>query len=220
MFAPTQGSDISFHLGQDKVFKLANAHKAKLGLPTTWWDDFAAAKNNWENGYNEWCSPENRTKFVTAKKNVARNNYEPFLTNIIGLLRNNANISDTQLRAADILVEKHLPYPTPTTQEFVHLTVEPSVVRRVIVSFRSQGADSKAKPRGVASMELKWGIFDELPLTVEQLPITNLYSKSPLMLTFEEYQRGEKVYMAARWVMKSTASGYGPWSTITFAIIP
>jgi hypothetical protein len=69
-------------------------------------------------------------------------------------------------------------------------------------------------------MELKWGIFDEPPLTVEQLPITNLYSKSPLTLTFEEYQRGEKVYMAARWVMKSTASGYGPWSTITFAIIP
>jgi hypothetical protein len=36
----------------------------------------------------------------------------------------------------------------------------------------------------------------------------------------EEDQRGSAVYMAARYVMNADVSGYGPWSGITFAIIP
>jgi hypothetical protein len=40
------------------------------------------------------------------------------------------------------------------------------------------------------------------------------------MLEFDDEDRGKRVYMAARYVMRATSSGYGPWSEICFAIIP
>jgi hypothetical protein len=48
----------------------------------------------------------------------------------------------------------------------------------------------------------------------------DLYSRSSFMLEFDDADRGKRVYMAARYVMRASSSGYGPWSEICFAIIP
>jgi hypothetical protein len=66
------------------------------------------------------------------------------------------------------------------------------------------------------------GFSDSENPTIKELIHQNLdlYSRNSFMLEFDDEERGKKVFMAARYVMKSTASGYGPWSEVCFAFVP
>jgi hypothetical protein len=96
-------------------------------------------------------------------------------------------------------------------------------VRRVTGFFTQEDGETKGKPDGVVAVQMAHGIFsDKDSVTVKKLMKENLdlYSKNSFMLEFDDEERGLRVYMAARYVMRATSSGYGPWSEICFAIIP
>jgi hypothetical protein len=52
----------------------------------------------------------------------------------------------------------------------------------------------------------------------EYLPHKKTITANPLVLSFEEEDRGKRVYYAARWVHATEQPG--PWSDIESAIIP
>jgi hypothetical protein len=90
------------------------------------------------------------------------------------------------------------------------------------VEFKPHGEATKGKPLGVSHIEVAWDDdLDVPPKKVSELKNVDIFTRSPFILgDFEEDQRGSAVYMAARYVMNADVSGYGPWSGITFAIIP
>jgi hypothetical protein len=67
-------------------------------------------------------------------------------------------------------------------------------------------------------VEIRWGIHDEDPEEVEELPHVDLATRSPFLLDFESRERGNRVYFAGRWMMRN--GGAGRWSEMTYAIVP
>jgi hypothetical protein len=63
-----------------------------------------------------------------------------------------------------------------------------------------------------------WAITDTPPANVRDLIHSNFTTRSPLEMTFEEEQRGKRVYFAVRW--ESGTVKKGPTSDILSAIIP
>jgi hypothetical protein len=102
------------------------------------------------------------------------------------------------------------------------MSVQLDTIKRVTVEFKPHGEATKGKPLGVSHIEVAWDDdLDVPPKKVSELKNVDIFTRSPFILgDFEEDQRGSAVYMAARYVMNADVSGYGPWSGITFAIIP
>jgi hypothetical protein len=80
------------------------------------------------------------------------------------------------------------------------------------------GAASWGKPDHVRLMELAWGIREDRPGEVRELPHLESATANPIVLTFEEEERGLRVFFAARWLNNTAQSG--PWSDIESAVIP
>jgi hypothetical protein len=65
-------------------------------------------------------------------------------------------------------------------------------------------------------MELVWVMRDTPPVQVKDLVHSEFATRSPLEPTFEEDQRGKKLYYAVRW--ETNAAKKGDWSEIYSAI--
>jgi hypothetical protein len=223
IFSPVNSSDAVFHQGAALIYAFVMANILKINIDPDWWEkDVTPAEAAWILAYEAWINKDNRTKLITAKKNAARAKYEPLLTKTIEALRADPKVDDADLRRLDIYIEPHTNTPTPTTDKVPVMHVEPSISKRITITVKPDGEDTKAKPPGVSHIEVAWD--DELdapPKRVSELSKVDLFSKATFILNdFEEDQRGTAVYMAARYVMQAEKSGYGPWSNITFAIIP
>jgi hypothetical protein len=67
-------------------------------------------------------------------------------------------------------------------------------------------------------MELVWVIADTPPELVADLVHSSFATKSPLELSFEENQRGKRLYYAVRWETGTVKKG--DFSAIYSVIIP
>jgi hypothetical protein len=67
-------------------------------------------------------------------------------------------------------------------------------------------------------MALRCAVLSSPPENISFLVRPETSSKSPLVLTFREEDRGKTVYMAGCW--KTGTQKEGPWSAIISAIIP
>jgi hypothetical protein len=70
----------------------------------------------------------------------------------------------------------------------------------------------------VHGAEILYEIRDEPPATAEDLRHSSFATKTRMVYTFTEAERGKKVYFAARW--ENTRGEKGPWSDVVSAIIP
>jgi hypothetical protein len=222
-FEVRRSSDYDFFIGSGKIYAFTESKKTVLSVPQPWWtEEVTPAHERFVLAWRAYEDPDNRTKLITAEKNDSRGAYEPLVSKTIEFLRGNANVSDAQERALDIYLEPHSSTPTPTTTKYPEIHVELDVIRRITGHFRIFGESGNGKPDGVGSIEFTWAILDEEPRRVEELIHHNvdLYTRNSFLLDFENDERGKRVYMAARYVMRSSASGYGPWGEMTYAVIP
>jgi hypothetical protein len=98
-------------------------------------------------------------------------------------------------------------------------TVDSSKIRQIGIYFKDKGAQSKAKPHGVHGAEIRWNIQDKPPVHIEtELFHSEFDTASPFALTFDEADRGKRVYFALRW--ENTTTLKGDWSEIYSAIVP
>jgi len=106
--------------------------------------------------------------------------------------------------------------PAPANVPFIEVRL--AAHRVLAFRLRDYGAKRWAKPAHVHGIHFRWEIRDSKPESAEALANVVVTSSSPIVLTFNESQRGLRVYFAACW-LGSTLSG-GPWSEIGFTIIP
>jgi len=106
--------------------------------------------------------------------------------------------------------------PVPTTVP--EIEVDTSVIRQLSLRMRDFGASNWSKPEHVHGMELSWRIMKARPEHVRDLHNLESVTANPIVLTFEENERGERVFFAARWF--NSTSHVGPWSDVESAVIP
>jgi hypothetical protein len=176
-----------------------------------------------ENQYDMWNNAYEKTLVphipqLTVEKNRVRTRTERYLRAFINRFLRWPPVTDLErdkmgIRNPDLV---RTPSPVPTTVPEIETNT--SVIRELSLRMRDFGAAAWGKPEHVRSMELAWGIREDRPGEVGGLPHLEAATANPIVLTFEEEERGRRVFFAARW-LNNTAQA-GPWSDIESAVVP
>ncbi|MDR0411183.1 MAG: hypothetical protein LBH75_04330 [Treponema sp.] len=133
-------------------------------------------------------------------------------------LQNNEKMTDSGRRELRITIYDRTPTPHPKPDSVPDIEIETPHPRTLRVKFRHENAVRWGKPEFVHGFECMWVIADAAPERIGDLIHSAFATRSPLELTFEENERGEKVYFAVRW--ESGTVKKGPTSDIFSAVIP
>jgi hypothetical protein len=94
-----------------------------------------------------------------------------------------------------------------------------STPARLIIHYRDEKSEHRGKPAGVHGIEVRWAILDQPPLDIKELVNSSFDTKPPLILEFEEHERGKRVYLCGAWEIEREGEK-GPFGAIEEAIIP
>jgi hypothetical protein len=168
----------------------------------------------------EACRNPNRGKLDTQKKNEARKSLEKELRvyNKAYLLYNPV-VTDDDRTAMGLPIYSGTRHPVQPPTTSPQLLPDTGTRRIIKVYYKDEGASRRGKPAGVKGIEVKWAKLKEAPRDISELVNSGFDTNPPLELTFEEHERGEKVYMCGRWEIQREGEK-GPWGDIEEVIIP
>jgi hypothetical protein len=117
-------------------------------------------------------------------------------------------------------IPNHDPHPTPVPTPGDIPEVEAQTPLPRVLRFRFRRANMKrwGKPKDVHGMELVWLVSGTPPAKLADLVHSAFATRSPLELTFDEDERGKRLYYAVRWETGTVKKG--KFSEIYSAIIP
>jgi hypothetical protein len=133
-------------------------------------------------------------------------------------LQNNDRMTDSGRAALRITIRDPHPTPRPKPSGIPEVEVETPHPRVVRIKFRDQNAARWSKPENVHGLECLWLVSDTPPALVEDLLHSAASTRSPLEFSFEENERGKRLYFAVRW--ENGPEKKGDWSEIFSAVIP
>jgi len=110
------------------------------------------------------------------------------------------------------------PTPQPVPSSVPEIEAITAVIRELRFRLRDFGSKHWGKPEHVHGFEFVWMITESRPAHVSHLSNIVTGTRNPVVLMFEEGERGKRVFFAARWVNNTLQPG--PWSDIESAIIP
>jgi len=176
-----------------------------------------------ENRYAEWGEAYERTlrphiPQLTAEKNRVRREVERALRAFINRFLRWPPVTDLDRDKMGVRNWDTIRTPQPVPSTIPEIEVDTSVIRRLSMRLRDFGAGSWGKPDHVHGMEFAWGIADARPGAVGELPHLETETANPIVLFFEEDERGLRVFFAARWINNTAQAG--PWSDVESAVIP
>jgi hypothetical protein len=172
----------------------------------------------WRGAYATALDPATRTKGAVREKQVARKVFEDELrVQLRAYVTYNPLVTDRQREEMELPVHKrtHSPAPVATAAPWVHARTH--LLRHVFFDYGTSEV-ARAKPEGQHGIELVWDMAEEKPLLVQDLGHSCFDTHTPLVLEFEEGQRGKALWFAARW--ENTRGLKGPWTEIQHTIIP
>jgi hypothetical protein len=193
-----------------------------IGNIAKWLDDeFSPVRLNFINAFLAWRNPATRTPLMTTALKDSESKLVPMFRELYtGFLKNNPLITNTDLQAMGLPLRSdgrhqghaQIPHTLPDA------TIDTSVIREITVGFKDRGRDSHAKPDKVFGVEIRWGVLEHIPGSTDELVHSEIDTRSPYTITFQENERGKTVYICLRWT--NTRGEKGPWSEIISAIIP
>jgi hypothetical protein len=214
-------TDLDFSITANNIINATGDNLTAWGVNKNWFDKTVKpALQLWNDAYDNDQDTRTKNQLTTLAKNEARKNLTPILRLLINFIKGSVDVTDEQKTILGLADETHSRTPLPPTNKIVQISVELKTIRRIIGNFKSAEDESKAKPNGVSGAEIRWGITDTRPNSVDELTNSDFYSRTPFVLDFDEDDRGKTVFMVGRWMMRSSQSGYGPWGEFTSAIIP
>jgi hypothetical protein len=111
------------------------------------------------------------------------------------------------------------PHPTPRPTTVPELDPRAGNPRQVVIRYRDKGSSRRGKPKGVHGIEIRWAFLDHEPASINELINSSFDTRSPLILTFGEEDRGKRLYMAGRWEIEREGEK-GDFGDIVSAIVP
>lgn len=198
---------------------LLTASPATYGLTAADATAVAAVVASWHAAYLLVTSPTTKTATTVSAKNVARilmlATVRPYSIQI----SLNAGVSPSNKVAIGVSPRTSVPVPIPAPVTAPSVTINTALPLQHVLRYRDELSSPtvKAKPYGAIGIQ----IFGAASATVISSPDSLLYlatdTKSPLLVTWDEAQKGKTAYYAARWVTRRGL--VGPWSPIiTFTI--
>jgi hypothetical protein len=179
---------------------------------TTMADAYAA----WYTAYVKTKVPH--TPIDTEAKNDAKKAAKAVICPFVNQYLRFPPVIDEDRTAMGIPNKDTHPTPVPKPTDIPELKVQMPKPRVLRFRFRHFNMKRWGKPAEVHGMELMWLISDTLPAKLAELVHSEFAIKSPLELSFEEDQRGRRLYYTVRWETGTVKKG--DWSEIYSAIIP
>jgi hypothetical protein len=198
-------------------FTIAAMNKTAWNLPETQLAALGAKLTAWEPLFVK-CQGSERTPNDVALKNTGFNELRKMFRAFVNeFVRYNSAMSDDNRRALGCHVPvPPTPTPKPTTvPESESRTPYPMVVE---IHFRDKGSPRRGKPKGVQGVKFAGALLDHEPVSVKELPMSKFDPSSPMILRFEEADRGKSLYYALHW--ENAKGEEGPWSPIQKVIVP
>jgi hypothetical protein len=130
----------------------------------------------------------------------------------------NSLIPPAGLAALGLRPRDTTPTPQPAPSTVPEIEAITAVIRELRFRLRDFGSKRWGKPAHVHGFEFVWMITESRPAHVSHLANMVTGTRNPVVLMFEEGERGKRVFFAARWVNNTLQPG--PWSDIESAIIP
>jgi hypothetical protein len=194
------------------------ANKTRWGVPDDESTDLQSAQTAFKTLFAETQDPATRTSVVIAQRNDARAVLTAKARQMVEFrIRRNPAVTTADLIAIHLKpYNPPSPVPPPTTIPEIEMeTPHPRVLR---IKFRVSGSRHLGKPAGVHGLECGWVIADAPPQHTRDLLNSSFATRNPLELVFDEDERGQRIYFAARW--ESGVGKKGLWSDIFSAVIP
>jgi hypothetical protein len=212
--------DIDFNTAQNIIVSTADANRTQWHLDDTWLDHhLLPMTDKWNAAWAAYENPATRTPTITFAKNEQRYAYEKLLRHLVKSLQSNHRITPDDLRSMGIAIPTTTRTPSPVADKSPDADVDTSIIGRLTIHFFEKGNQHKrGKPAGQHSAEIRWLLSPTPPTRWDQLTHSEIDTRTPFTLQFENNQRGHTLYFALRW--QNTRGEKGPWSEIQSAIIP
>jgi hypothetical protein len=202
----------------ENLIAVSISHKTELKLPEDKLSEVQTLHQEVK-ALHELCQTSSYTKLDMQAKNEKKKRLihleEVFVRNN---LQNNDAMTDNIRKELRIPIHDNKPTPTPAPEGIPKVEIVIPQPRTVHIKFRDEHAPRWSKPEHVHGLECLWSIAEEPPVKVKDLLHSEFATRSPLELTFEEDERGKKIYFVVRW--ESGAGKKGKWSDIYFAVVP
>ena len=163
-------------------------------------------------------APATRTSVTVQEKKDARNALEKETRQAVREhLTYNHLLTDADRESLGLPIHKTTRDAAPVATTYPWVQVIVNLIRHLTFDFGGEET-SKAKPEGQHGMELAGHIGGEKPANVRALKLSYFDTHTPLVIEFEEEDRGKTFWYAVRW--ENTTGQKGPWSDIRSALIP
>jgi hypothetical protein len=216
------GSDFIFDRNVCAMDDFFTAKMVPYGYDTAWiLDKWRVRVLRWKAAWAAYLNKNTRTRLIIIEKNEAKKDLKPFYQEGRRMVKGNPNTSDAE--RIDIYVApnahpKHPIIPVTNTPPEVH--VDTSIPGRLTFHYWETGRDdgSKAMPHGAGSVECWSAILDHAPEHFDELTHVAIDFQSPLVMDWDNSDRGKALFYVFRWV--SPTGEKGPWTVIMKVIIP
>jgi hypothetical protein len=196
--------------------KCSGTTPAWTHIPKTEREAISDVYGQWHTAYAATLSPH--LPQITREKNRVRLVAERSLRAFINRFLRWPPVTDEDRDTMGIPNHDHIRTPQPIPTTIPEIETDTRVIRQISLRLRNHGAVHWGKPDHIHGMELAWGIRDDSPGQISDLPHFENETSNPITLDFEEEERGKRIFFAARWVNNTAQPG--PWSELLSAIVP
>jgi hypothetical protein len=162
----------------------------------------------------------NRGKVDVLAKNDAKKTLDKAIRVYVqAYLARNPLVTDEDKAAMGLPIYKTTRSPIPAPSTAPQLFIDTGTRRRLVITYRDEGSGRREKPAGVHGIEVRWAVLDAPPAHISALAHSSFDTNPPLIIDFEEDQRGKRVYLAGRWEIEREGEK-GPFGAIEEAVIP
>ncbi|MDR2093779.1 MAG: hypothetical protein LBP58_10805 [Azoarcus sp.] len=127
-------------------------------------------------------------------------------------IRSNSKMNEGQRAELGVPTRDPEPTPVPVPEDGPESRAETSAHRPGEVKVKYEGA----KPYGVVTVDVAYGVLDAPPESAEALPHRDSFTHNPWVYTAGHGERGRKFYYALRW---HTNEGVSAWTELSGEVI-
>lgn len=212
-YIPTRLAERVTWMGNFQAY--VNSNYAALGLSLTDATNISNAIDLFLNAYYISSVAETRTPATVADTQTKDNYAQLVVRPFAQLINASANTTDFQRAALQITIRATGKTPIPAPLTYPVLTPVNATPLNMKLKFQDSDAiltKVKAKPFGVAALELRQHTGATPPATPDDAAFVGLITKSPFAVEQDPANIGQTAYYYGRWV---TARGLvGPWSAV------
>jgi hypothetical protein len=219
-FIPRRDSDFDpwfKNLCQYAALKCGGSPPDWNHIPQADLDALNASYAAWHTAYSAVLQPHSDVDI--AAKTAARAEAEKVIRPFKRRFLDDPPVTDADRVAMGLHVKDHTRTPTGKITEEVDAENDSGVIRRCAWHYFIKGGTGRGKPPHAHGVECAWALLDHSPAGIGELVNRVIDTASPLILHFNEEDRGRRFYCCFRWI--GTVEGHeGDWSEIFSAIIP